>query len=44
LYKATGGTTDGAPEGAAASHADGAANGAATSQDDVIDAEFKEAK
>jgi len=45
LYKATGGaTTDGAPEGAAAPHADGSSNGTATSQDDVIDAEFKEAK
>ena len=44
LYKATGGTADGATDGAAGTHAEGSTNGAGAPQDDVIDAEFKEAK
>ena len=44
LYKATGGTADGATDGAAGTHAEGSTNGASAPQDDVIDAEFKEAK
>jgi molecular chaperone DnaK len=43
LYKQTGASTDGAgPNGAA--HEGANANGASTANDDVIDAEFKEAK
>jgi molecular chaperone DnaK len=44
LYKATGGTADGATDGAAGTHAEGSTNGHGAPQDDVIDAEFKEAK
>jgi len=44
LYKSTGGTAEGAPEGAAEPHGDGSTNGAGAPHDDVIDAEFKEAK
>jgi molecular chaperone DnaK len=45
LYKSTGASTDGAsPNGAGAPHEETAASGASTSNEDVIDAEFKEAK
>jgi molecular chaperone DnaK len=45
LYKATAGAAgDGAPEGAPGPQADGSSNGAGAPHDDVIDAEFKEAK
>jgi molecular chaperone DnaK len=45
LYKSTGASSDGAsPNGAAAGHEDASANGASAPNEDVIDAEFKEAK
>jgi len=45
LYKSTGASTDGAADGAAGAQHDGAAaNGASAPNEDVIDAEFKEAK
>ncbi|MEA2787186.1 MAG: molecular chaperone DnaK, partial [Candidatus Eremiobacteraeota bacterium] len=46
LYKSTGASTeDGAADGAGGGHHDGAsANGASAPNEDVIDAEFKEAK
>jgi molecular chaperone DnaK len=44
LYKQTGASTDGAPGANGATSQEGAAAGASTANDDVIDAEFKEAK
>jgi molecular chaperone DnaK len=45
LYKSTGGSADGAsPNGATAGHEEASANGAGAPNEDVIDAEFKEAK
>jgi len=45
IYKSTGASTDGAAaNGASAGHEEASANGAAEPNEDVIDAEFKEAK
>ncbi len=45
LYKSTGASSEGAADGAAGAHHDGAGNGASGApNEDVIDAEFKEAK
>jgi molecular chaperone DnaK len=44
LYKSTGASTDGAANGAGAGHEEASANGASAPNEDVIDAEFKEAK
>jgi molecular chaperone DnaK len=44
LYKQTGASTDGAPGANGATSQEGAAAGKSTANDDVIDAEFKEAK
>jgi molecular chaperone DnaK len=45
IYKSTGASTDGASaNGAAAGHEEASANGAGAPDEDVIDAEFKEAK